>query len=158
MKLIAFAMTILAFSAQTFAAPTEIAACSKLELSRLQQTINEKLDDKFNYSKLMKNSKKETVGFYVWNSDENSMYAEVCENINSEFTVANEWYYWDEETSSSPTSWTTGSNYGISQDEGLAELKVLKENQDGNITFKFTIIGWEDEDQIKFRESILTLE
>lgn len=157
MKLIAIIMT-LAFSAQTFAAPTEVAACSTKELSRLQETVAEKLADGFDFSKLMKNSKNETVGFYAWNSDEDSMYAEICEYINNEFTVANEWYYWDEKTSSNPTSWTKGSTYGISQDEGLAELAVLKTNPNGNVTFKLTVIGWGDEDQIKFRESVLTLE
>lgn len=90
MKLIAIAITILTFSVQTFAAPTEIAACSKAELTRLQETVAEKLNDGFSSSKLMKNSKNETVGFYAWNSDEDSMYAEICEYIDNEFTVANE--------------------------------------------------------------------
>lgn len=106
----------------------------------------------------MKNSKNETVGFYAWNSDEDSMYAEICEYIDNEFTVANEWYYWDENTSSNPTSWIKGSTYGISQDEGLAELQVLKANKNGDVIFKLTIIGWADEDQLNFRESVLTLE
>lgn len=136
----------------------EIKACTSKQLIALNEEIQSKKNDDYPFHKVLKNTKKEIVGFYAWSTDENSMYAKVCEYIDEEnFTVANQWYYWDE-GSTNPKDFKKGLNYRISQDEGVANIKILNNDKNGNIKVKFEILGWEDADSVVLRHNILTLE
>jgi hypothetical protein len=152
-------LTILILSSTVMAKTVkEIKACTSKQLIALNEEIQSQKNDNHPFHKLLKNSKNEIVGFYAWSSDEYSMYTEVCEYVDEEnFTVANQWYYWDE-GSTNPKDFKKGLSYRISQDEGIADFKILSQDQAGKIKLQFEILGWEDADTVVLRRSILTLE
>lgn len=119
-------------------------ACKADEIKELVYDQNKDME---NFH--MINSKGEIVGVYS-HKDNDEVYAEVCEYIDAEMTVANEWYYWQEDhgVSSNPSKWARGDYYTIAQDEGIARLTVLDGSKKGEVTVKFEIEGWDGETEI----------
>jgi hypothetical protein len=158
-KIILAAFAISSFMGTAFA--KALAPCNEKQLIALEETIAD-WSQRENYTNVsyLKNSKNETVGFFSWNDASDSMYAEVCESMPEELTIADHWYYWDaslDETN--PASWKKDEEYGITQDEGTANFKVIKTSKTGNIKAKFTIIGWdENSHDIVAREDVVTFQ
>ena len=101
------------------------------------------------------------MGFYAWDDEEIGIYAEVCEYIHTEATVSSSWYYW-EEGSSNPKNFSKNVSYRLTQDEGIAYLKVLSPMKNEKVVVEMSIVGWDSasdvEQEIVFRKSVLTLE
>lgn len=92
----------------------------------------------------MLNANGQIVGVYSYKDDQ--IHAAVCDYLSSdELTVANEWYYWQEEGSANPQTFTVNSTYWMAQDEGLSSLFVKKASATGEITAAFTVVGWDGE-------------
>lgn len=143
----------LLFSAQVMANDSQtLRACKSDEIKELIYDQNKDMQSKY-----MQNSKGEIVGVYSW--EEGAVYAEVCEYINSDMTVANEWYYWqNDDESSNPAKWLKGDSFEIAQDEGLANITVLKGSKKGDVSFRFEIIGWDGEgEQHTLKNEVLSL-
>lgn len=131
-------LSLMLLSTQGMAGET-LRACTSDEIKELIYDQNKDMQSKY-----MHNQKGEIVGVYSW--EDGDVYAEVCEYINADMTVANEWYYWqNDDDNSAPSSWKKGDTLVIAQDEGLANIHVLKSSKNGNVTFRFEIIGWDDE-------------
>lgn len=144
-----FLMLITLFvSTQTFA-QEGLRACRSEEIKKLVYDQNQDME---NFHML--NQKGEIVGVYS-HKDNDEVFAEVCEYIDSEMTVANEWYYWQEEynVSSNPQKWATGDYYTIAQDEGIAHLRVLNGHKKGEVTVTFEIEGWDGEGEAQILKS-----
>ena len=126
-------------------------ACKSDEVKELISYQNEKMQNMF-----MQNAKGEIVGVYSWEDGE--VYAEVCEYIKTDMTVASEWYYWqNDDGSSNPAKWTKGDFYVLAQDEGLANITVLKGSKKGAASIRFDIIGWGEEGEHVFKSEVLSL-
>lgn len=140
------------------AAVKSIEPCNSAQMQTLQKSIDDQKGDGLSNTKLMRNTDKEVVGFYAWEkSGEPSMHAEICEYLGDDaYTIASEWFYWDGDAD--PSSFKKNKTYQMSQDEGIARLKVLKTSETGNITAALSIVGWNDQDTTVFRRSIVTFE
>lgn len=141
------------FSTQLFAKESKtLRACKADEIQELIYDQNKDMKSLY-----MHNAKGEIVGVYSW--EENDVYAEVCEYIDSDLTVASEWYYWQNDgESSNPAKWTKGDFFVIAQDEGLANISVLKASKKGEVSFKFEILGWDGEgEEQTMKSEVLTL-
>jgi hypothetical protein len=156
--------TLVLMAAATFSLnimATEIKSCTKAELVTLNDSIQDHKTDGFVFSRLIVNKNHETVGFYSWNKEETDMYAEVCEYLGNEedLTVSSEWFYWDSDNkSSNPASFKAKKTYRLSQDEGIADIKVLTASRAGFPKISLEIIGWGEMGQRTVRKSTLTLE
>jgi hypothetical protein len=96
------------------------------------------------------------VGVYASDVD-NGAYARVCQYFFiDDMTVANEWYYWDSETSSAPAKWRKGESLFMSQDEGKLAFKVLSKTTTG-MKLKWDIVGWGEGDEEIIHSEVLTL-
>lgn len=143
MKLLSIlcSLSFLAFSqvmaADSNSLSSSLRACKSDEIKELIYDQNKDMASAY-----MMNAKNEIVGVYSW--AEGEVYAEVCEYINSDLTIANEWYYWqNDDASSNPSKWSKGDFYEIAQDEGLANLTVLKSSKKGAVSVRFEIVGWD---------------
>lgn len=123
----------------------ELKACSGPQLVSLEESLADWVKDGFTEVSYLTNSKDAVVGFYTWSKD-GGIISEVCEYVGrDDLTVADTWYYWDnDETSEDPSTWTVGQNLRVSQDEGIAYFEVLA-TSDETVTAKMTIIGWDGE-------------
>ncbi len=131
--------SFLSFSA--FAASKTIKPCDATGMKYLNQSIADAKKDGFKNVKIMKNTKNQTLGFYAWKAAD-EIHAEICEYIDVEdSTVANTWYYWQSDMNANPSSWKINGAYSIAQDEGVATLKMKKENRSGNIEAVLEIEG-----------------
>lgn len=160
-KYVFIALTFLSLNSLTAAYSQEIAACSDEQIEDLKNTITDKKNDGYPHSKLLKNAQKKIVGIYAWDEDEMGMYAEVCDYVHTDHTVASSWYYWDE-GSSNPKDFQKGISYRLTQDEGIAYFKILSPIKNGVVKLEMSVVGWDSasdvEQEIVFRKSILTLE
>ncbi len=128
-----------------FAAETPIAACSVKQLADLEVEIVRWEADGYRNIRYMKNGGGDILGFFA-SDGEVDVYAEVCESIDdSTLTVSNEWYYWDDgRAKSEPATWKAGQAFRISQDEGLATIRVVEPSAAGDVTAVLTILGWDE--------------
>lgn len=160
-KYVFIALTFLSLNTISSAYSQEISACTDEQLADLKTTIEDKKNDGYPYSKLLKNTQNKVVGLYAWDEDEMGMYAEVCDYVHTDHTVASSWYYWDE-ASSNPKDFQKGVSYRLTQDEGIAYFKILSPMKKGVVKLEMSIVGWDSasdvEKEIVFRKSILTLE
>lgn len=105
----------------------------------------------------MLNAKKEVVGAFSYKDGE--IHAAVCDYIEAEnVTVANEWYYWQKsELSANPKDWKKETHYWIAQDKGQAFFSILKTSATGEVTIKFSVMGFDEEgDDVEMRTDVLT--
>jgi hypothetical protein len=138
---------------------SSIAACSTQDLVDLENSIVEWSQEGLPHVSYIKNSKNEILGFFASDND-TEIYAEICESIYSnDLTVSNRWYYWDsEQFKSNPSTWMVGANYPLSQDEGLANMKLLEASLTGDVTVEFSIQGWNSEsERVTVKEEIVKL-
>lgn len=140
---ILFSLSILASFQALAADSTSLRACKSEEVKELIDDQNDEMKMKNSY---MVNAKGDIVGVYSW--AEGEVHAEVCEYINSDLTIASEWFYWqNDDASSNPAKWSKGELYEIAQDEGLAHLTVVKASKKGEVSVRFEIIGWNGDGQ-----------
>lgn len=135
----------------------ELKACSSSQLVSLEESIADWVKEGFTEVNYLTNSKDVVVGFYAW-SKEGGMISEVCEYVGQDdLTVADTWYYWDnDDTSENPSTWTVGESYRISQDEGIAYFEVLSVS-DVSVEARMTVIGWdEDSADHEVRNTVVT--
>ncbi len=139
---------------------TEIAACNARQWFELNEIIKRKKYEGYIYLKLMKNKNNQTVGFYSWNKQNVNMFAMICEYIDLPYhTVSSAWSYWDNETSSNPAHFNIGDNYRLTEEEGIAFMKIVTPSKSGQIEFVFSIIAWDLSGNEKVvRSSLLTLD
>ena len=144
MKSLVVCLALLA-SGSVFAKVQGLEACDAREVATMKKEILEKKAEGLTNASLMKNKKGEIVGYFATDKDQD-IYAEVCEYVEVDgITVARDWYYWESEGKADPAVWTKNSTYVLMQDEGIAEMKVLKTSKTGNITVEFSVVGWGDD-------------
>jgi hypothetical protein len=159
MKFVLFMVLASFISANVLAAPKILRACTAKELVDLEASIKDWVAEDYPYAYYMKNSKNEVLGFYA--TDKHSdMYAEVCEYAQSELTTSSSWYYWDESSvKADPATWTANGKYRLTQDEGVAYIKMIKASKTGNIQAEFQVKGFEeDSEEILLMKEIVTFE
>jgi len=151
-KLIFGLILTLSFSAMA----RELKACSSTQLVSLEESIADWVKDGFTEVNYLTNSKDDVVGFYTWSTD-GGMISEVCEYVGQDnLTVADTWYYWDNDASEDPSTWTVGESYRVSQDEGIAYFEVLAVSAE-SVTARLTITGWdEDSADHEVRNTVVT--
>ena len=133
-------MFTLSFSAMA----RELKACSRSQLVSLEESIADWVNRGFTEVNYLTNRKDDVVGFYTW-STVHGMISEVCEYLGQDnLTVADIWYYWDNDASEDPSTWTVGESYRVSQDEGIAYFEVLAVSAE-SVTARLTITGWDEE-------------
>lgn len=130
-------------SVNGFASVKTLGPCSSSELKDVKVSIKDwAKNEGYNFAYYMKNPKGQVVGFYVTDHDE-SMYAEVCDYVNTELVTSTSWYYWDELfLKANPASWKAKAEYRLSQDEGFARIKMIKADKSGRITAEFKVMGF----------------
>jgi hypothetical protein len=139
-----------------------VAPCNTKRLVQLEESIEEwKVDENYTEVYYIKNLQGQILGYFSTDND-SSIHAEICEpvyNIGNDITVANDWYYWDQERENvDPRTWRRNYEYRISQDEGFAYIKVLKESNTGRIKAQFRIVGWQEDGEMSVRNSLVTFE
>lgn len=111
--------------------------------------------------RLVVNDQNKPVGVYAWAKEKGDFFFEVCDDVGSnvtDITVASSWSYSDGETRLNRVR--KGETLFLSQDEGRAELRVVKASKDGNIQAELKIIGWDEasedhivrQSKIKFKD------
>lgn len=144
-------------SLNALAAPKKLAPCDAQGLKFLADSIADAKKDGYPNVKMMKNAKGQTVGYYAWGKEQTAMSAEVCEYLETdEMVTASKWYYWESEGKTDPKSWTSNGSYSLRQDEGGADLDMLKANKNGNVTVAITILGMGENDFVPVRKDVVT--
>jgi hypothetical protein len=152
-------LTALIFSTSLFATPKNFEACSANEVKDIEKDIIAKRTEGKTAASLIKNKEGKVLGFFA-SDKKDDIYAEICESMVFQYqmTTASWWYYWDsEDYKADASTWAVGVTYPLSQDEGRAYFKLLKASKTGNVTVEFSVIGWEEEDEIVLRKEIVTL-
>lgn len=144
----------LTLAASAMAAPKKLAVCDVQDLKSLAESILDAKKDGLLNAKLMKNLDGKTVGFYAYNNKGDDMIAEVCEYMETdEMVVASKWYYWEADGfTTNPASWTRNGSYSIRQDEGGADLTMLKADNKGNVKLEISILGMGENDLVEVRK------
>ncbi len=148
----------LSFAASAVAAPKKIAVCNAQGLKFLAESILDAKKDGLTSAKLMKNLNGQTVGFYAYNKAGDDMIAEVCEYMETDdMVVASKWYYWENDgITTNPAAWTRDGLYSIRQDEGGADLNMLKADAKGNVKLEISILGMGEDDFVEVRKDVIT--
>ena len=147
----------LTLAASAVAAPKKLAVCDAQDLKSLAGSILDAKKDGLVNAKLMKNLDGKTVGFYAFNKNGDDMMAEVCEYMETDaMTVASNWYYWETDgVTTNPAAWTRNGSYSIRQDEGGADLKMLKADAKGNVKLEISILGMGEDDFVEVRKDVV---
>lgn len=146
------ALSILSLSLNALA--VELRPCSTKDLKYLIQSANNAKADGLTNALNLRNSKQEVVGYYAYNAIEAR--AAVCDGIaETPYTVATEWYYWDNNESPNPAKWKRGQVLRITQDEGGVDLKVLKASSSGDVTVQISVLGMGEDDFVVVRNQTL---
>lgn len=146
LKVLGLVLTLgLVGTSGAFATETPIAACTVKQLAELEVEIVRWEADGYRNIRYLRNGSGDILGFFA-SDGEIDVYAEVCESIDdSNLTVSNEWYYWDDgRAKSEPATWKAGQAFRISQDEGLATIRVVEPSDAGPVTAVLTILGWDE--------------
>jgi hypothetical protein len=101
------------------------------------------------------NSSNRVVGSY-FTDNEGGTVMEVCDSFTHEsedYIASSAWYYWESDVSSDPSTWVSGNEMTIEQDEGRVELLVLSERR---LKLKVLALG-SDEQTAVMAEDIVTL-
>lgn len=157
MKNILFASMIITLSFSAFAKLPSLSKCDKDGYDYLENSKKRMAEDGYQFSKYIKNEQGETVGIYIWDSRSVGLYAEVCDNIysNDEITASSKWYY-TEVNNTNPKTWKHGSLVDLYQDEGLAQMTVVRTSKNGDVVVRFTVKGWDASgSEISLRESVV---
>ncbi len=146
MKLVILAFLTSVISTQVLASPKILRACTTDELKDIEVSIKDWADEEgYKFAYYMKNPQGQTVGFYSTDHDQ-SMYAEVCDYVDSELTTSTSWYYWEDSAAkppkANPASWKAKASYRLTQDEGVAYIKMLKADKAGKITAEFQVMAF----------------
>lgn len=158
-KLIIAILTVFALPALASYKP--LAPCDERDLHLMEEDIDEwKRDDGFVQIFYIKNLSGQILGYFSTDLDQ-SIHASVCDSVfHDDYTVANEWYYWDQERENvDPRTWKKDFTYRVSQDEGIAYIKVLRADRKGQVKAELKVMGWhEGPDLIRMRSSLVTFE
>ncbi len=144
-------------ASSAIAAPKKLAVCDADDLKSLAESILDAKKDGLANAKLMKNLDGKTVGFYAYNKKGDDMIAEVCEYLDSDnMTTASKWYYWEADgITTNPAAWTRNGSYSIRQDEGGADLTMLKADAKGNVKLEISILGMGEDDFVEVRKDVV---
>ncbi len=144
-------------SLNAFAAPAKLAPCDARGLKSLVDSIADAKKDGYPNVKMMKNVSGQTVGYYAWGKEKTAMSSEVCEYLETdEMVTASKWFYWESLGKPDPSSWTINGSYSMRQDEGGADIDMLKANKKGNVTVAITILGMGEDDLVPVRKDVVT--
>ncbi|MES2526479.1 MAG: hypothetical protein V4598_05305 [Bdellovibrionota bacterium] len=144
-------------ASSAIAAPSKLAVCDADDLKSLAESILDAKKDGLVNAKLMKNLNGKTVGFYAYNKKGDDMIAEVCEYMETDdMVVASKWYYWEADGfKTNPAAWTRNGVYSIRQDEGGADLTMLKPDAKGNVKLEISILGMGEDDFVEVRKDVV---
>lgn len=149
------------FALPAFAAYRPLTPCSTADLRNMEKDIDEwKMDDGFVQVFYIKNLDGKILGYFSTDLEQ-SIHASVCDPVyQDDYTSSNEWYYWDQERENvDPRTWKKDFTYRISQDEGIAYIKVLRADKKGQIKAELKLMGWKDDPKlITMRSSFVTFE
>lgn len=141
MKFLILLSVLFSFQVSANEHAKKLRACRADEIAKLVSETNKDMN-----SLHMTNIKGEIVGIYSW--AEGEVFAEVCDYLqvaDVNMTYSNDWFYWNSDSSSNPSNWSKSDFYELHQDEGISKIEVLKASKKGEVSFKFTIVGWDGE-------------
>ena len=158
MKNVIFITLVSLFSVASFA--SAIKPCSESEIQDLKKTLKEMaVEQDLHNSFLLKNLASQVVGVFATNNQD-GVFSEICESVASgDLTVSNSWFYWDANLPANPAQWTREASYFMSQDEGMAAMRMLEvEPVNGNVTVEFKVIGWTESDEVEVKSDVVKFE
>ncbi len=153
------AIALLSLCSSVWAGVPKLEACDASDMKMLNESIADAKQDGFKNVKLMKNNKGQTVGFFSWGTSPSTIKSEICEYVaTDDMTAASSWFYWDNERAFkvNPASWVKEGVYDMSQDEGAASMRLLKESRTGDVTVELTVKGMGEDNFVDIRKDIIT--